>query len=99
MTLLLTAQIMPRHAFCLVRQRIGCGDYQQATGEVTFAAGSSTALFTVNIMNDLCYEHFSEYVQLTLSIPGSGVLQGESYFAKLRIDDDDFDDGTCAEFL
>ena len=80
-------------------QRIGCGDYQQATGEVTFAAGSSTALFTVNIMNDLCYEHFSEYVQLTLSIPGSAVLQGESYYAKLRIDDDDFDDGTCAQFL
>ena len=41
----------------------------------------------------------SEYVQLTLSIPGSAVLQGESYYAKLRIDDDDFDDGTCAQFL
>jgi len=66
---------------------------------VTFAAGSSNALFQVEIMNDNCYEHNLEYVQLTLSIPGATVLQGEGYFAKLRIDDDDFDDTTCAEFL
>merc|ERR1711988_1560249 len=79
--------------------RIGCGDYLQTTGEVTFAAGTSTALFQVYIVNDLCYEHNMEYVQLTLSIPGSAALQGENYFAKLRIDDDDFDDTTCAQFL
>lgn len=31
---------------------------------------------------------YPEYVQLSLSIPGGGALQGEQYLAKLRIDDD-----------
>lgn len=34
-------------------------------------------------------DRYPEYVQLSLSIPGGGALQGEQYLAKLRIDDDD----------
>lgn len=41
--------------------------------------------------------NFSEYsgsefplVQLTLSVPGAGGIQGQSFTAKLRIDDDNF---------
>ena len=74
-----------------------CADRQlrQAAGEVTFAAGDTSVLFVVYLMNDDCLEHYQEYVQLTLSIPGGFAAIGEDYIAKLRIDDDDFDEGEC----
>jgi hypothetical protein len=72
-------------------RRDGCGDYQQTAGEVTFAKGSASATFTVNIMNDFCYERYMEYVQLTLNVPGGGPISGEGYMATIRIDDNDWE--------
>ena len=72
-----------------------CGDYEQASGECTFFAGSSTCVFLVYIIDDQCYEHQNEYVQLTLGIPGAPAALGEQYVAKLRIDDDDFSELEC----
>tara|TARA_B110000090_G_C13234328_1_gene389908 strand:- start:113 stop:265 length:153 start_codon:yes stop_codon:yes gene_type:complete len=46
-------------------------------------------------MNDLCHERFLKYVQVTLSVPGAGPLQGEAVSAKIRIDDDDFAQSVC----
>ena len=78
-------------------QKLG---YLQTAGEVTFAAGESSVNFVINIVNDFCNERYSEYVQLTLSIPGSASIGGEEYYAKLRIDDDDFAYSECThEFL
>jgi len=92
-----------RYADCLsmpVAAREGCGDYVQTSGEVTFAVGDSAVNFVIDLVNDFCKEHYSEYVQLTLSIPGSTALGGEEYYAKLRIDDDDFTYTECThEFL
>lgn len=73
----------------------GCGDYQQTTGQLVIPVGSNEAGFKVNIMNDQCYERFLEFVQVTLSVPGSSVLQGETLSAKIRIDDDDFLSDPC----
>merc|ERR1711988_1675908 len=75
--------------------RSGCGDYLQTAGEVTFAAGSTSALFQVYIVDDRCWEQDIEYLQLTLAIPGAAALQGEQYYAKLRIDDNDFRYNEC----
>ncbi|CAM9590200.1 unnamed protein product, partial [Discosporangium mesarthrocarpum] len=66
-----------------------CGDYEQTAGELTFAPGETTSSFFVRVMDDHCPEHYPEYVQLSLSIPGGAALRGETYLAKLRIDDDD----------
>ncbi|CAM9763265.1 unnamed protein product [Pylaiella littoralis] len=66
-----------------------CGDYEQTAGELTFEPGQTELSFFVRIMDDHCQERYPEYVQLSLSIPGGGALQGEQYLAKLRIDDDD----------
>jgi hypothetical protein len=74
----------------------GCGDYQQTTGQLIIPVGSNEAGFKVKIMNDLCYERFLKFVQVTLSVPGSSALQGETLLAKVRIDDDDFLEDECA---
>ncbi|CAM9369676.1 unnamed protein product, partial [Choristocarpus tenellus] len=66
-----------------------CGDYEQTAGELTFAPGQQERTFFVRVMDDHCYEHYPEYVQLSLSIPGGAALRGEEYLAKLRIDDND----------
>ncbi|CAM9525514.1 unnamed protein product, partial [Sphacelaria rigidula] len=66
-----------------------CGDYEQTTGELTFEPGETERSFFVRIMDDHCRERYPEYIQLSLSIPGGGALQGEQYMSKLRIDDDD----------
>ena len=78
-----------------LRGPAGCGDYQQTTGQLVIPVGSNEAGFKVNIMNDQCYERFLEFVQVTLSVPGSSVLQGETLSAKIRIDDDDFLSEPC----
>ena len=70
--------------------RDGCGDYQQTSGEATFPAGSTQTTFTINIMNDFCIEHYAEFVQLSLNVVGGAGIQGENYFATLRIDDNDW---------
>ncbi|GMH92534.1 hypothetical protein TL16_g12375 [Triparma laevis f. inornata] len=72
-------------------QRDGCGDYQQTSGELTFGMGASSATFTVKIMNDFCKERYIEYVQLTLNVPGGGVLTGDGFMAVVRIDDNDWE--------
>ncbi|KAG5180011.1 hypothetical protein JKP88DRAFT_279922 [Tribonema minus] len=66
-----------------------CGDYEQTAGRVTFAPGDAEVFFYVRIMDDHCAEPFPEYVQLTLSIPGTAAVQGAAYAAKIRIDDND----------
>ena len=72
-----------------------CGHYQQAHGIVRIPAGTTSGVFTINILNDLCRERFPRYLQLTLSVPGSASLQGEQLLAKVRIDDDDFLQPDC----
>ena len=67
-----------------------CGHYQQTSGIVRIPPGTTSGVFTINIMNDLCRQKFFRYVQLTVSVPGSSVLQSEILSAKVRIDDDDF---------
>ena len=77
------------------RNAAGCYHYEQTSGVVTIAAGSSTGGFTVRIMNDLCRQHYFRNLQLTISVPGSASLQGESMQSMLRIDDDDFILSAC----
>lgn len=71
-------------------QRRGCFDYQQAAGEVTFAAGETSKQIIIPIVDDLCYEIWEEYFVVRLNVPGGDVLIGEQYIATVRIDDDDF---------
>merc|ERR1711988_257969 len=78
-----------------LRGPANCGDYEQTTGNLVIPEGSNQAGFKVKIMNDQCRERFLKFVQVTLSVPGSSVLQGESMVAKIRIDDDDFESSTC----
>jgi hypothetical protein len=72
-------------------ERDGCGDYEQAAGEVTFNEGEEFTYFTVRIMDDLCTERDMEFIQLNLHQFGGSVLRGENYRAQLRIDDNDFE--------
>ena len=75
----------------LQRGPAGCGDYQHSSGVVVIPEGVKSGGFTVNILDDLCKERFMEYVQVTLSVPGSAALQGERLSTKIRIDDNDYD--------
>jgi hypothetical protein len=75
----------------LKRGAVGCGDYEHSQGLMTIAAGDDRGTFTVGIVDDRCREHFMEFIQLSISVPGSASLQGEFMTAKLRIDDDDFE--------
>jgi hypothetical protein len=75
----------------LKRGAAQCGDYEHTQGLMTIAAGDDRGTFTVGIVDDRCREHFMEFIQLTISVPGSASLQGESMSAKLRIDDNDFE--------
>jgi hypothetical protein len=72
-----------------------CGDYLQASGEVTFNVFDKAKSFFVYLIEDNCYEHYMETLLVTLSLPGSGPLQGELYRAVVRIDDDDHDQDPC----
>jgi hypothetical protein len=78
-----------------LRGPLGCGDYRQTSGLLTIPAGAQEASFNVPIVNDLCRERFLEYLQVTVSVPGSASLQGEKLLTKVRIDDDDFTQKTC----
>jgi hypothetical protein len=68
----------------------------QTAGEITFGAKDSEVAFAVFIVNDFCHEHYSEYVLLTMSIPGAQAIGGEDYIARIRIDDDDADKPVCS---
>ncbi|KAJ1454589.1 hypothetical protein M885DRAFT_588046 [Pelagophyceae sp. CCMP2097] len=76
-------------------ERGGCGDYRQTRGTLAFAAGDTIAFFYVAVVDDACAEHYPEYVQLTLSIPGAPAAVGENFVARLRIDDNDFGAVAC----
>lgn len=71
------------------RPQEGCGDYEHTAGQVVFLPGVVTGGFVVPIMDDYCYERDSKFIQLTLAVPGAGALQGETFHAMIRIDDDD----------
>lgn len=71
------------------RGAAGCGDYEQTMGQLRFNVGAVRAILTINLMDDLCRERYPEYIQLTISVPGSASLQGEKLSAIVRIDDDD----------
>jgi hypothetical protein len=73
-----------------VSQRDGCGDYEQADGEVTFRQGEEQTYFTIRVIDDHCIERRLEYVQLNLHQLGGSPLRGENYRAQLRIDDNDW---------
>ena len=73
-----------------IGQRVGCGDYEQTTGIAEFNSGSTSASFSIQIVNDNCWERHMKYVQLNLHIIGGAAIQGEHYRAQLRIDDDDW---------
>jgi hypothetical protein len=66
-----------------------CGDYEQTRGYMILEEGRDRSTFTVGIVDDLCQEKFMKFIQLTLSIPGANVMQGEMVSAKIRIDDND----------
>ena len=62
---------------------------------LTFEPNQEEAYFGVRVVDDRCIEAFMEYAQINLHIIGGSVLEGESYRAVLRIDDDDW--GTSGE--
>ncbi|KAL4086352.1 hypothetical protein PRIC1_014479 [Phytophthora ramorum] len=76
-------------------QRKDCGDYQQAAGEVTFAAGEVSKLVTIPIMEDNCLEQWEKHFVVRLHVPGGESLLGEDFIARVRIDDDDFNSDPC----
>ncbi|KAL3669536.1 hypothetical protein V7S43_004923 [Phytophthora oleae] len=76
-------------------QRKDCGDYQLTAGEVTFAAGETSKLVTVPVMEDNCLEQWEKHFVVRLHVPGGEPLLGEDFIARVRIDDDDFNSETC----
>lgn len=48
----------------LLRASAGCGDYEQTSGVIVMEPTDDKAGFTVNIVDDLCYERFMEYIQV-----------------------------------
>ncbi|KAF4323062.1 hypothetical protein JM18_002877 [Phytophthora kernoviae] len=63
-------------------QRKDCGDYQQIAGEVTFAAGETSKLVTIPIMEDTCFEQWEEHFVVRLHVPGGEPLLGEHFIAR-----------------
>jgi len=47
------------------RNKLGCGDYEQTAGIITFPAGIISSGFTVNIIDDNCYERDMKFVQVS----------------------------------
>jgi len=76
-------------------RRLVCGDYEQTAGDLYFDAGLSAKSFFVRVMDDACYEHRMEFLQVTLRVPGGGALLGQGYNALVRIDDDDYTSDPC----
>ena len=78
-----------------LRGAAGCGDYQLTRGIMVIPAHTASGGFKIPIMNNLCLTRFPRYIQVTISVPGSAGLQGESVSARVRIDDDDFIQKPC----
>jgi hypothetical protein len=72
-----------------------CGDYMVSAGDLYFEAGITAKSFFVPLMDNGCYEHAMKYFRVALHVPGGGVLRGEQYEARVRIDDDDMLDDPC----
>ena len=66
----------------LLSKRFRCDDHKQTSGEVTFEVGESTTYFTLNFINEYCWERQVEYIQLTLRIPRGVQKYGEDYRAQ-----------------
>jgi len=79
----------------LNRASTGCGDYEQTRGLLNIAPLQNSGGFKIRIMNDLCRERYMKYLQVTISVPGASAVQGENVMAKVRIDDDDFNNLYC----
>ncbi len=76
-----------------IEDRDGCGDYEQTTGIAEFAVGELYTNFTIQIVDDNCWERHLKYIQLNLHVPGGSAIQGEQFRAQVRIDDNDWDSG------
>src|SRR5687768_2978065 len=63
-------------------------DYSPTSGTLTFAAGVTTATFTVSILGDTVVEG-NERLRLVLSNPSSGAVLASPSVAHLRIVDND----------
>ncbi len=50
------------------RHRLGCGDYEQTVGIIVFPAGVSSSGFTVNVIDDDCYERDMKYIQVSAAL-------------------------------
>lgn len=48
----------------LLRAAAGCGDYEQTSGVIVMESTDDKGGFTVNIVDDLCYERFMEFIQV-----------------------------------
>lgn len=46
------------------RSPAACGDYEQTAGLMVIKSGVTTGGFTVNIMDDYCYERDLKYIQV-----------------------------------
>ncbi len=71
------------------RHALGCGNYRQTSGDLYFAPVAQSADFTVDIINDHCYEPEPRRFAVQLSVPGGVGIHGPGYTATVRIDDDD----------
>lgn len=47
------------------RAPAGCGNYEQTRGYLTLPAGANSGGFKIRIMNDLCYQGFMKYLQVS----------------------------------
>ena len=81
----------------LVRGLAGCGDYVLTSGILTFNPTETSKQITIGVMNDNCFEKYSEELVVKLRIPGGDAVHGANYTATLRIDDDDFGLIACSD--
>jgi len=63
-------------------------DYINASGSLQFAAGETVKTFVVPIINDGTVEH-SENINVVLSSPGNGAMEGSPFTSTITILDDD----------
>lgn len=63
-------------------------DYASASGSLQFAAGETVKTFVVPIIDDGTVEH-TENINLVLSSPGTGAMEGSPFTSTITILDDD----------
>jgi hypothetical protein len=64
------------------------GDYTSSSGSLQFAAGETVKSFVVPIINDETIEH-PESINIALSSPTAGAMQGSPFTSTITILDDD----------